>query len=144
MRKRQNNNPLGSLAVTAAVLLIISLMNTAGSSPVFALLLILLVIAAIAVAVGKRLGKKLKSGEKAKGSIALSMPDSMKLPFYKKEKQSESYTPTRERNEYNEHTLKDSLERDRLQRLKQLKVFLKNGIIDKQEYDKLYARYEKS
>lgn len=144
MRKRQNNNPLGSLAVTAAVLLLISLMNTAGNSPVFALLLILLVIAAIALAVGKRLGKKLKSGEKAKGSIALSMPDSMKPPFYKKEKQSESYTPTRATAEYNEHTLKDSLERDRLQRLKQLKVFLNNGIIDKQEYDKLYARYEKS
>ena len=144
MRKRQNNNSVGSLAAIAAALLLISLVNTAGSSPVLGLLLILLVIAAIAVAVGKAIAKKQNSGERAKGSIPLSMPDSMKLPFYKKEKQSESYTPTRERNEYNEHTLKDSLERDRLQRLKQLKVFLKNGIIDKQEDDKLYARYEKS
>lgn len=42
-----------------------------------------------------------------------------------------------------EHLAEDCFEHDRQLRLKQLDVFLKNGLIDKKEYATLRQRYEK-
>lgn len=44
---------------------------------------------------------------------------------------------------YNEQTMEESLAQDRQKRLEQLDIFLKNGIIDKKEYRKLYSKYKK-
>lgn len=47
-------------------------------------------------------------------------------------------------NEYSENTAQQNFSRDKQRRIRQLDDFLKNGLIDKNEYLLLRSRYEKS
>lgn len=56
---------------------------------------------------------------------------------------SDEFVYNNRQNEYNENSAEQNFYRDKQRRLRQLDDFLKNGLIDKNEYLVLRSRYEK-
>ena len=127
----------GGSAVIPAILGIILAMNAAAGSADGSLLILLVaicLIAGIVAAIAAVAKKGVKpgmlqglSGKKEKDRV---------------EDKAMFSTGSREVAVYNERSAEELFMRDKEKRLEQLEVFLKNGIVDKAEYNLLKKRYE--
>jgi len=136
-RKRKNNK--GSLGGLIAIVLVF-LLNIAGTgagSLLIVLAAVIAVILAVVVIIKKALGK-----------VNISSPRAVKLSSYlnREEKTAEENVFTRREpvvNSYDERAQENNFRRDQARRLAQLDAFLKNGLIEKEEYNILKSRYLK-
>ena len=142
-RERQNNkkNPSGGKGILIALGFII-LMNviSAGGGGVilfFFAIALIIVILVIAVKAGKKAAQK-KSAESV--PVRWTRPDNDRRQNAPKPVERPVYTP---QTVYNENASAENFQRDRQRRIAQLDGFLKNGIIDKEEYKVLLSRYER-
>lgn len=140
-RKRKNNK--GSLGGLIAIVLVF-LLNIAGTGVGSQLIAVLIVLAAV-IAVILAVVVIIK---KALGKVNISSPRAVKLSSYlnREEKTAEENVFTRREpvvNSYDERAQENNFRRDQARRLAQLDAFLKNGLIEKEEYNILKSRYLK-
>ena len=116
-------------------------------------LMIVFIIAAIIFAVyaGIKAAKKYAAGFSSVKKPAGFSAERIKASFTREEKNPELFSrssaPSRQEGKpryYDENAAAANFERDRQRRLAQLEVFLKNGIIDRDEYRVLHDRYERN
>lgn len=135
---RYRKNDPKSIAIAAAVLVLLQIFSAADGVVVRSSILIILV-AVLAIAlfffvfwvIGKSVKKteaEEKSSRKADGYCNTC---------------SDEFVYNNRQNEYNENSAEQNFNRDKQRRIRQLDDFLKNGIIDKDEYLKLRSRYER-
>lgn len=139
-RNRKSNSGKGAVVAPAILaLLYISNLVAGSSDGSLLLLLIICVIVGIVIFVVSMV-KKSGKGEKAVNKTA-------KLPRLRNEKDLEvrPMSPSVKKSPavYNERSAEELFRHDHEERMQQLEVFLKNGIIDKKEYAILKERYEK-
>lgn len=140
MNNEKKKNSGGIIGVIAVLL--IALVTNLQSQEVFQFIILLAplaVLIGLAIVLTKAIKKGgIKAGEAQKSPFSYSS---------KKEKAVEDspFTATKQgRNiSYNEHAAEENFRRDKERRIRQLDVFLKNGIIEKNEYRLLKERYEK-
>lgn len=131
----RKNNPK-SIAIAAAVLVLLQIFSAkvVRSSiitilvPVLAIGLFFFVFGFISKAKSKE-KEKVKTGRPADGYCNSC---------------SDDFVYNNRQNEYSENTAQQNFSRDKQRRIRQLDDFLKNGLIDKNEYLLLRSRYEKS
>ena len=143
-RERQNNkaNKSGGGKGILAVIGFIVLMNVisaGGGSVIWFILAIALIIVifVIAVKAGKKAAQKNSAGS---APVQWTRPDNDRRQNAPKSAERPVYTP---QTVYNENASAENFQRDRQRRIAQLDGFLKNGIIDKEEYKVLLSRYER-
>ena len=140
-RERQNskkNQSGGGKGILIALGFII-LMNVIGAGGGSAILVILAIVLIVAVAViGLKAGKKaIKQKTEDQAPVQWKRPGS-DLP------QNAPRPVSSTQIVYNENASAENFQRDRQRRIAQLDDFLKNGIIDKEEYKVLLSRYERN
>ena len=134
-RKRKNNSPK-SLLIVVVVMMLLSAANDLRDSGVVLLALLVPVLGiALFFVVFKVVAK---SAEKEKSKEKSSRKED---PYCKT--CSDDFVYNNRQTEYKEFSAEESFVRDRQRRMKQLDDFLKNGIIDKEEYWVLRSHYEK-
>ena len=135
--KRSKNNSPKSLLIAAAVMILLSASNNLSGTGV-SILIFLVPVLGIVVFFGifRLLAK---SAEKTKAETKRSSP---KEDAYCKTC-SDEFVYNNRQVEYNEFSAEENFVRDRQRRMRQLDDFLKNGLIDKNEYMVLRSRYEK-
>ena len=137
MNNRQRNNKnkgKPGLAFAAIALYILSQIAAVGRTEAV-ILIITIVVSVIVICLAFKKGKK-------------RIAQSTAAP---KKKQKEEYCKTcsdefiynNRQTEYNEYSAEENFIRDRQRRISQLDDFLKNGLIDKEEYWVLRSHYEK-
>ena len=135
----RKNNPK-SIAIAAAVLVLLQIFSAADGKLVRSNVLTILVpVLAIAIfffvfwIIGKA---AVKAKTEEKSSSRRSDDGYCKTC-------SDDFEYNNRQNEYNENSAEQNFIRDKQRRIRQLDDFLKNGLIDKNEYLKLRSRYEK-
>ena len=144
-RERQNskkNQSGGGKGILIALGFII-LMNVIGAGGESAILVILAIALIVAVAIiGLKAGKKaIKQKTEDQAPVQWKRPDNDRRQNAPKPAERPVYTPQAG---YNENAPAENFQRDRQRRIAQLDDFLKNGIIDKEEYKVLLSRYERN
>lgn len=144
-RERQNskkNQSGGGKGILIALGFII-LMNVIGAGGGSAILVILAIALIVAVAIiGLKAGKKaIKQKTEDQAPVQWKRPDNDRRQNAPKPAERPVYTPQAG---YNENASSENFQRDRQRRIAQLDDFLKNGIIDKEEYKVLLSRYERN
>ena len=144
MNNRERKNKSGGAAMPALlgiIFAISALSEGVVSSPAVGVIVLILVVLLIFAAVFF-VGKKLLKAAEVKGA-------GPKKPLFKREEledkpisASRGYS-AQNGAVYNERSAEELFRRDQERRIKQLDVFLKNGIIEKNEYNLLRQRYEK-
>jgi len=124
-------------AVAALVLVLLSAVSDAGGEA-FAIILVIAAVAAVAYA-AYLLGKKYKNARGSSAQTAEALRRKLK-DFSFTEKEEELRSPARQQRSYDPEL---NRQRDMQRRMEQLDSFLKNGIIDKEEYLILKDRYQK-
>lgn len=136
--------------VGLAVIAVAFLINLLESSEirVVGLLTMLIAVAAVVIFVVFFVkGMKKASGTKNRAGIPTPVKavDTRRAEIRRETRpemmQRPAYTPTAV---YDENAVTANFARDRQKRIDQLQTFLKNGIIDKDEYQILLSRYEKT
>lgn len=140
-RERQNskkNQSGGGKGILIALGFII-LMNVIGAGGGSVILVILAIVLIVAVAViGLKAGKKaIKQKTEDQAPVQWKRPDNDR-------RQNAPQPVSATRIVYNENASAENFQRDRQRRIAQLDGFLKNGIIDKEEYKVLLSRYERN
>ena len=125
-------------AVIPAILAIVLAMNAAAGTADGSLIILLVAICFIA-GIGAAI---VMAAKKAARSGALKFNSAGKREKNTVEDKALSSTGSRAPAVYNERAAEELFLRDRQKRLEQLEVFLKNGIVDKNEYNLLKKRYE--
>lgn len=144
--RNDRKNKAWSGVILAVLLIGPALLNSLSSqkgsySPYLFLLLLPLLAGAGALYLGKKAKTQMTRGLKSRIEKAAE-----KLSSFSEDAQEEKWRgPATKKSDSvcSEHLAEDSFEHDRILRLNQLDVFLKNGIIDKKEYALLRQRYEK-
>ena len=144
-RERQNNkaNKSGGGKGILAVIGFIVLMNVisaGGGSVIWFILAIALIIAIMVIAV-KAMKKAAQKNSAGSAPVQWTRPDNDRRQNAPKSAERPVYTPQAG---YNENASAENFQRDRQRRIAQLDDFLKNGIIDKEEYKVLLSRYERN
>ena len=142
-RERQNSkkNPSGGkgiLAVIGAIVLMNDI-SAGGGSVIWFILAIALIIAIMVIAV-KAMKKAAQKNSAGSAPIQWTRPENDRRQNAPKSAERPVYTP---QTVYNENASAENFQRDRQRRIAQLDGFLKNGIIDKEEYKVLLSRYER-
>ena len=141
--KRDKKSSWISVAAGVAILLL----SLAGSEEGPIVLFVLLVIVAIIAFI---FGMKKFGSSKIAGQIPFGKITNLKTLFEsaawnKDIPQEDSFVSHKQEiAKFDENAQENNFIRDRERRLKQLEVFLKNGIIEKEEYLLLRKRYEKN
>ena len=142
-RERQNSkkNPSGGKGILALIVSIVlmNIISAGGGSVIWFILAIALIIVifVIAVKAGKKAAQKNSAGS---APVQWTRPDNDRRQNAPKSAERPVYTP---QTVYNENASAENFQRDRQRRIAQLDGFLKNGIIDKEEYKVLLSRYER-
>jgi len=140
-KNRKKKSSLGGIIGTI-VLLLLSIAGN-GDGIMAMAIIILIVVAAIMFFVGKKIadaaGNIPQPFEKAKSIFTSSAWNSDVPP------EDEVFVArSPEIRSYDENAAERNFNRDKERRIRQLEVFLKNGIIEKDEYRFLRDRYERS
>lgn len=137
-QSRKKNQSGGGKGILIALGFII-LMNVIGAGGGSVILVILAIVLIVAVAViGLKAGKKaIKQKTEDQAPVQWKRPDN-DLP------QNAQRPVSATQIVYNENASAENFQRDRQRRIAQLDDFLKNGIIDKEEYKVLLSRYERN
>ena len=125
-------------AVIPAILAIVLAMNAAAGTADGSLIILLVAICFIA-GIGAAI---VMAAKKAAGAGALKFSSAGKREKNTVEDKALSSAGNRAPVVYNENSAQELFQRDKQKRLEQLDVFLKNGIVDKNEYNLLKKRYE--
>ena len=125
-------------AVIPAILAIVLAMNAAAGTADGSLIVLLVAICFIAGIVAAIV----MAAKKAAKSGVLKFSPAGKRERASVEDKTLSSTGSRTSAVYNERSAEELFQRDKQKRLEQLDVFLKNGIVDKAEYNLLKKRYE--
>jgi len=141
-RNRKNNNKgsLGGLIVLAIVFLV-NIASTGAGTEFIAVMIAIAALIAVILAV-------VVIVKKALGTAKVSSPRAEKFSSYLNREEQGAEEQGFKRREpvvisYDERAQEKNFVRDRARRLAQLDGFLKNGIIEKEEYNILKARYLK-
>lgn len=135
--KRSKNNSPKSLLIAAMVIIVLSAYNNMKETRVnlFTFLVPVLGIVMVFAIFGLLANSVKKTKAEIKGSNS-------KEDAYCKTC-SDEFVYNNRQVEYNEFSAEENFIRDRQRRMRQLDDFLKNGLIDKNEYMVLRSRYEK-
>ncbi|MGM9588392.1 MAG: hypothetical protein ACI3VA_13020 [Candidatus Limivicinus sp.] len=142
-RERQNSkkNPSGGKGILAVIgfIVLMNVISAGGGRAILFILAIALIAAVVIIAVkaGKKAAQK---NSAASAPVRWSRPDNDRRQNAPKQPERPVYTPQAV---YNENASAENFQRDRQRRIAQLDGFLKNGIIDKEEYKVLLSRYER-
>ena len=131
-------NKTGGIIAAVIAIIVINLVSTAGASGVLGIVVFLLIVGGvIGLIAGIAKNAKKHAGNKENYS-AYSSRDA---------EEDKVYVPMQDngpnRTYYDSDEVFDNRERDKMRRIAQLKVFLENGIIEKDEYRVLLERYER-
>ena len=143
-RERQNSktNKSGGgkgILIVAGFIILMNVISAGGGRAILFILAIALIAAVVIIAV--KAGKKAAQKNSAASAPARwSRPDNDRRQNAPKQPERPVYTPQAV---YNENASAENFQRDRQRRIAQLDGFLKNGIIDKEEYKVLLSRYER-
>ena len=142
-RERQNSkkNPSGRKGILAVIgaIGLMNVISAGGGSVIWLILAIALIIAIMVVAV-KAMKKAAQKNSAESAPVQWTRPDNDRRQNAPKPAERPVYTP---QTVYNENASAENFQRDRQRRIAQLDGFLKNGIIDKEEYKVLLSRYER-
>lgn len=142
-RERQNSkkNPSGGKGILALIVSIVlmNIISAGGGSVIWFILAIALIIAIMVIAV-KAVKKAAQKNSAGSAPVQWTRPDNDRRQNAPKSAERPVYTP---QTVYNENASAENFQRDRQRRIAQLDGFLKNGIIDKEEYKVLLSRYER-
>ena len=130
-QRKSSKNSFGGLGIVAVILLINAVNIAAVEGKTIGIIAVAVILCALGFSVAFAMAKK-KSGAKAHAST------------YQKEKAQEKAMRYFTREETAEEAIKCAHPRGREKYIHQLDNFLANGIIDKNEYRVLKARYEKA
>ena len=137
-KKKQSGGGKGILTVIGAFILM-NVISAGGGSAILVILAIVLIVA-VAV-IGLKAGKKAAQKKSAESvPVRWTRPDNDLRQNAPKPVERPVYTP---QTVYNENASAENFQRDRQRRIAQLDGFLKNGIIDNEEYKVLLSRYER-
>ena len=142
-RERQNSkkNPSGGKGILAVIgaIVLMNVISAGGGSVIWFILAIALIIAIMVIAV-KEMKKAAQKNSAGSAPVQWTRPDNDRRQNAPKPAERPVYTP---QTVYNENASAENFQRDRQRRIAQLDGFLKNGIIDKEEYKVLLSRYER-
>ena len=142
-RERQNSkkNPSGGKGILALIVSIVlmNIISAGGGSVIWFILAIALIVAIMVIAV-KAVKKPAQKNSAGSAPVQWTRPDNDRRQNAPKSAERPVYTP---QTVYNENASAENFQRDRQRRIAQLDGFLKNGIIDKEEYKVLLSRYER-
>lgn len=139
MRRYNNGRKNTGSYIGPAALAIFLVLNAALGSNGEGIIVALLSIIVIAALIGTVFVLMKKAAKKGTGFAAMKKTASREKAVEDKPSFSTgSGSPA----VYNENSAQELFLRDRQKRLEQLDVFLKNGIVDKEEYNLLKKRYE--
>ena len=142
-RERQNSkkNPSGGKGILAVIgaIVLMNVISAGGGSVIWFILAIALIIAIMVIAV-KAMKKAAQKNSAGSAPIQWTRPENDRSQNAPKSAERPVYTP---QTVYNENASAENFQRDRQRRIAQLDGFLKNGIIDKEEYKVLLSRYER-
>ena len=135
-RKNKGKSSWGGL-IAIAIVFLVNIASSGAGAELLAVLIVLAAVIAIVLAFVFIVKKALGAGK----------IDAAKITSYlNREEQGEERTFVRREPvtaSYDENAQENNFHRDRAKRLAQLDVFLKNGIIEKEEYNILKSRYLK-
>lgn len=137
-KKNQSGGGKGILTVIGAIVLM-NVISAGGGSVIWFILAIALIIAIMVIAV-KAMKKAAQKNSAGSAPVQWTRPDNDRRQNAPKSAERPVYTP---QTVYNENASAENFQRDRQRRIAQLDGFLKNGIIDKEEYEVLLSRYER-
>ena len=142
-RERQNSkkNPSGGKGILTVIgaIVLMNVISAGGGSVIWFILAIALIIAIMVIAV-KAMKKAAQKNSAGSAPVQWTRPDNDRRQNAPKSAERPVYTP---QTVYNENASAENFQRDRQRRIAQLDGFLKNGIIDKEEYEVLLSRYER-
>lgn len=134
-KKKKSGGGKGILVVIGSFVLM-NVISEGGGSAILVILAIVLIVA-VAV-IGLKAGKKaIKQKTEDQAPVQWKRPGN-DLP------QNAPRPVSSTQIVYNENASAENFQRDRQRRIAQLDDFLKNGIIDKEEYKVLLSRYERN
>ena len=137
-KKKQSGGGKGILTVIGAFVLM-NVISAGGGSVIWFILAIALIVAIMVIAV-KAMKKAAQKNSAESASVQWTRPENDRRQNAPKPVERPVYTP---QTVYNENASAENFQRDRQRRIAQLDGFLKNGIIDKEEYEVLLSRYER-
>ena len=137
-KKKQSGGGKGILTVIGAIVLM-NVISAGGGSVIWFILAIALIVAIMVIAV-KAMKKAAQKNSAESAPVQWTRPDNDRRQNAPKSAERPVYTP---QTVYNENASAENFQRDRQRRIAQLDGFLKNGIIDKEEYKVLLSRYER-
>ena len=142
-RERQNSkkNPSGGKGILTVIgaFVLMNIISAGGGSVIWFILAIALIVAIMVIAV-KAMKKAAQKNSAESAPVQWTRPDNDRRQNAPKSAERPVYTP---QTVYNENASAENFQRDRQRRIAQLDGFLKNGIIDKEEYEVLLSRYER-
>ena len=142
-RERQNSkkNPSGGKGILTVIgaIVLMNVISAGGASVIWFILAIALIVAVMVIAV-KAMKKAAQKNSAESAPVQWTRPDNDLRQNAPKSAERPVYTP---QTVYNENASAENFQRDRQRRIAQLDGFLKNGIIDKEEYKVLLSRYER-
>ena len=143
-RERQNSktNKSGGgkgILIVAGFIILMNVISAGGGEAILGIFVIALLIGIMIFFLKQRKKAAQKKAE-AQAPVRWSAPEPDRRPNRAVPAERPAYTP---QPVYNENTSGENFQRDRQRRLAQLDGFLKNGIIDKEEYKVLRSRYER-
>ena len=144
-RERQNSkkNQSGGgkgILIALGFIILMNVIGAGGGSAILVILAIALIIAIVVIAV-KAATKAAQKNSAEEAPVRWTRPDNDSRQNAPKPAERPVYTPQAG---YNENASAENFQRDRQRRIAQLDDFLKNGIIDKEEYKVLLSRYERN
>ena len=137
-KKKQSGGGKGILTVIGAFILM-NVISAGGGSVIWFILAIALIIVIFVIAV-KAVKKAAQKNSAEAAPVRWTRTDNDRRQNAPKSAERPVYTP---QTVYNENASAENFQRDRQRRIAQLDGFLKNGIIDKEEYKVLLSRYER-
>ena len=137
-KKKQSGGGKGIL-IALGFIILMNVISAGGGGVILFFLAIALIAAVVVIAVkaGKKAAQKNSAGS---APVQWTRPDNDRRQNAPKPVERPVYPPQAV---YNENASAENFQRDRQRRIAQLDGFLKNGIIDKEEYKALLSRYER-
>ena len=142
-RERQNSktNKSGGgkgILIVAGFIILMNIISAGGGEAILGIFVIVLIIGTVVFFLRWKKAARKKAEDQATVRWSAPIPERRQNRAVPAERPA--YTP---QPVYNENTSGENFQRDRQRRLAQLDSFLKNGIIDREEYKVLRSRYER-
>ena len=139
-RKKNQSGGGKGILIALGFIILMNVIGAGGGSAILVILAIALIIAIVVIAV-KAATKAAQKNSAEEAPVRWTRPDNDSRQNAPEPAERLVYKPQAG---YNENASAENFQRDRQRRIAQLDDFLKNGIIDKEEYKVLLSRYERN